>query len=130
MVGPSTGLSSLILCISTAPFTNSRSHDLSSSGCGREPPLPDPQFPEWYRIQVDDPLVGSVERWFQLHIPRQYDRAVPTPLVFDIHGYSSGGNNQREQSWVSRVADAENFIVVYPDGLDDTAVRYVHHEGR
>jgi poly(3-hydroxybutyrate) depolymerase len=45
---------------------------------------------------------------------------VPTPLVFDIHGYSGSAQEQYERTRLDEVADAEGFIMVYPDGLDDT----------
>jgi hypothetical protein len=110
-----------------------------SSGCGGPGLRPDPDFPEWYRIRIDDPLIGPTDRWFQLHMPENYNNQVlfnligifnqkhrliiyhlqvPTPVVIDIHGYSSDAAEQKERTWVNRAADAETFVVVYPDGVD------------
>ena len=89
-----------------------------SSGCGGPGLHPDPDFPEWYRVRIDDPLIGPTDRWFQLHMPENYNNLVPTPVVIDIHGYSSDAAEQKERTWVNRAADAETFIVLYPDGAD------------
>ena len=94
-----------------------------SIGCGRNGslPSPDPQFPDWYKISIDDPVQGHMERWYSVHIPQQYDPSIPTPLVLDIHGYTSNAVEQKERTWLDKVADEETFIVVYPDGYDDVS---------
>jgi hypothetical protein len=91
-----------------------------SSGCGGSGPKPDPDYPGWYRLPLTDPVVGPVDRWYVLHVPESYDPNIPTPLVLDIHGYSSNAKEQSERTWLDRVADQENFIIAYPDGMDDT----------
>ncbi len=94
-----------------------------SIGCGGNGslPAPDPQFPDWYKISIDDPVQGRMERWYTVHIPQQYDPNIPTPLVLDIHGYTSNAVEQKERTWLTKVADEETFIVVYPDGYDDVS---------
>ena len=91
----------------------------ASSGCGRAPPQHVPDWPGWFKFQLQDPVVGQLERWWVMHIPEGYDPRVPIPLVIDIHGFSSNAAEQSERTWVSRVADREGFIVAYPDGIDD-----------
>lgn len=56
------------------------------------------------------------QRTFTVHVPPGYDRT-PTPLVFDLHGYSESAEQQAELTSLQAKADAENFIVVHPDGL-------------
>lgn len=55
------------------------------------------------------------QRSFQVHVPPAYDGR-PVPLVLDFHGYTSSSLHQREQSGFLHKADAENFIVVWPQG--------------
>ena len=38
--------------------------------------------------QVNDPLMGEVWRSLRVHLPAAYDKSVPTPLVFDVHGWT------------------------------------------
>ena len=70
-------------------------------------------------MHLQDPVVGPLDRWWVMHVPASYDPDVPMPLVFDIHGFSSNGGEQSERTRVFEVADAEGFLVAYPDGIDD-----------
>jgi polyhydroxybutyrate depolymerase len=59
--------------------------------------------------------VGNLERSYLLHIPPNYEKAKPLPLVIMLHGM--GGTallSQRETGWSAK-ADSEGFIVVYPE---------------
>ncbi|MGH2632270.1 MAG: alpha/beta hydrolase family esterase [Tepidiformaceae bacterium] len=62
---------------------------------------------------------GGVARTYLRHIPPGYDPTVPTPLVFNFHGSSRTGPEQEAYSGLAPVADAEGFILVSPDGLDE-----------
>lgn len=57
------------------------------------------------------------ERHFRIHVPKKYDGKSPVPLVFCFHG---GGGNAEVASRMgfSPIADEEEFIVVYPEGLN------------
>jgi len=62
-------------------------------------------------------ISGERERCYLLHIPPDYDPAQPLPLVVVLHGLASNGETiQRVTGW-DEVADKEDFIVAYPDGL-------------
>jgi polyhydroxybutyrate depolymerase len=62
--------------------------------------------------------VGGVARRYLLHLPAGYDaEGAPVPLVLSFHGLAS---NSAQQAWTTKLsakADAEGFIVVYPQGL-------------
>ncbi len=59
--------------------------------------------------------VGNLERSFLLHVPQTYQQSKPLPLVIMLHGMGGTAlHSQRETGWSSK-ADAEGFIVVYPD---------------
>jgi len=59
---------------------------------------------------------GGLLRRYTFHIPPGYDGKVPLPLVVSLHGFM--GNSFDQQLWTgwNRIADRENFIVVYPNG--------------
>ena len=61
-------------------------------GCGL--PLPDqPEngFSYRFHVQVDDSLMGAVEREYLLHLPTHYKTSndVVVPLILDFHGWTS-----------------------------------------
>ncbi|HYV91115.1 MAG TPA: Ig-like domain-containing protein [Chitinophagales bacterium] len=63
-------------------------------------------------------LVGGKTRTYFLHIPTGYDAAQSTPLVLVFHGINCTGSQMANITEFSPLADQENFIVVYPDGLN------------
>jgi polyhydroxybutyrate depolymerase len=63
-------------------------------------------------------VVNGVQRDYILHIPSHIDKNHPLPLVLVFHG--GGGNSKQIQRYfgMDAIADKENFITVYPQGLD------------
>ncbi|MBN1210251.1 MAG: hypothetical protein JXB05_35695 [Myxococcaceae bacterium] len=57
-------------------------------------------------------------RTYKLHVPPGYDATRPTPTVVAFHGFGSNAAEQEGLSQMSRVADEEGFLAVYPDGLN------------
>lgn len=62
---------------------------------------------------------GGRARGYRLHVPSSYDSSQPTSLIIALHGYAAGPKSQERLSGLSDLADAEGFIVVYPEGLPD-----------
>ena len=60
----------------------------------------------------------GVDYNYLVHVPPRYDPTVRTPLVLNWHGLTSNAWRQRDFSAMDPVADAHNFIVVYPDSPD------------
>jgi polyhydroxybutyrate depolymerase len=60
---------------------------------------------------------GGVARTYLRRIPLGYDPTSPIPVLFDIHGYAEGAQIHTAMSeWAPR-ADAQKFVVIYPQGL-------------
>lgn len=59
-------------------------------------------------------------RVYTVHAPPGYPGASPVPLVVDLHGYTSNKEEQQGISGWHAVADANGFLVAYPDGLDNS----------
>ncbi len=57
-------------------------------------------------------------RTYVTHLPNNRQPTQPVPLVLVFHGYGSQGKDLAKSSGFNQIADRENFIVVYPDGLD------------
>jgi polyhydroxybutyrate depolymerase len=82
----------------------------------------DPQLLARYKRPGDyiDMLpVDGYTRWFSVHIPDGYTPNQATPLVLNMHGYSSTMFEQQEVSGMNAKADQEGFIVVHPQALGD-----------
>ena len=61
---------------------------------------------------------GSLERTYTVHVSSSYDPGKPTPVVIVLHGGGGTGKGMVRLTEFNALADAENFIVVYPDGFE------------
>lgn len=64
---------------------------------------------------LDMELDGEL-RVFTVHVPPGYAGTELTPLVVNFHGLGSNGMQQAFFSYMDSIADAEGFVVVYPEG--------------
>ncbi|MBK8260843.1 MAG: prolyl oligopeptidase family serine peptidase [Nannocystis sp.] len=58
----------------------------------------------------------GMARSFNLHVPPSYDPGAPTPLVVNFHGLTSNAGQQAFFSGMTPLADAEGFLLAYPEG--------------
>ncbi len=63
-------------------------------------------------------LVDGLERVFQVDVPEEHEG--PLPVVFNFHGRTSNGDQQRTFSGMSELADREGFLVAYAEGIGAT----------
>jgi polyhydroxybutyrate depolymerase len=59
---------------------------------------------------------SGVPRTVNVHVPLNYDPTAPTPVVLNFHGFTSDNIQQDLLSQMDPVADAQNFIAIYPLG--------------
>jgi polyhydroxybutyrate depolymerase len=57
------------------------------------------------------------ERTYLLHVPAELPADEPAPLVVALHGLSMDGQSMEALTGFSELADQEQFVVAYPDGL-------------
>lgn len=62
----------------------------------------------------------GTDRSYVLHLPPNYTAGIQYPLVLNFHGLTQTGAEQQSNSKMDAVADQNNFIVVYPDGLNNS----------
>jgi polyhydroxybutyrate depolymerase len=62
---------------------------------------------------------NGITRNYITYLPPSYTAGSAMPLVFVLHGYTSNANDQMLYSQFNTVAAANNFIVVYPDGVSN-----------
>lgn len=59
---------------------------------------------------------GGKSRYYELHLPNNYNPNIPYPLVIVLHGGAGNAALARYDSQMDLVADREGFIVLYPAG--------------
>jgi polyhydroxybutyrate depolymerase len=102
---------------------------LVCAGCIEIPPPgtnPPPPLPDACTMTTDlEPGVtsdllsfehGGGDRNFIIHLPAGYTGEEPLPIVFASHGLAQGPNMMIAGSDFVPKADAEGFVVVFPDG--------------
>ncbi len=62
---------------------------------------------------------GGLIREYSVYVPSIYDATKPTPLVLNLHGYTSVNWQQEFYGDFRPIADTANFIVVHPNGTFD-----------
>jgi polyhydroxybutyrate depolymerase len=62
---------------------------------------------------------NDIDREFILYVPSSYDSSAKQALVFNFHGYGSDADEQMNYGDLRPQADANGFILVHPDALDD-----------
>ena len=60
---------------------------------------------------------AGLERSYLLHLPTGYSAKRRYPLVVILHGSKGDSKQVAEQTGMSSKADAEKFVVVYPQGI-------------
>ncbi|MBN8608164.1 MAG: hypothetical protein J0L81_14695 [Caulobacterales bacterium] len=73
------------------------------------------------RVNFALPAGGGRDRPrdYIVYTPPNYDPARPTPLVVMLHGRGGNGAGMASISQMNRVAREHNFIVVYPNGVNN-----------
>jgi polyhydroxybutyrate depolymerase len=60
--------------------------------------------------------ISGVERTYKLYAPKALDFKKPVPLVFSFHGLGDGQALMSLYTQLDRLAEKENFVLIYPDG--------------
>src|SRR5262245_20828704 len=74
-----------------------------------------------------DPV--APDRVYRLTVPTGYTPGTPVPLVLVLHGYGSSGMAMEGITGFDAKADAETFIVVYPDGATTATLGPTWNDG-
>ncbi|MBA3900527.1 MAG: T9SS type A sorting domain-containing protein, partial [Bacteroidetes bacterium] len=70
--------------------------------------------------QTDSISFEGSYRHFRFHLPVAYDASIDYPLMLILHGNGSTAEEMEFYSQMNTVADTSGFIVVYPDGINNT----------
>jgi polyhydroxybutyrate depolymerase len=80
--------------------------------------------PDSYHQRMDL-VTGGFRRHHRVYIPSRYDGSTPLPLVAVVNGAFDTAKGIEKVSGFSQIADRENFIVLYPEGI--RILGYLHH---
>ncbi len=86
------------------------------AACATQEPVPTDSETGTLHIKTVYPPDGR-KRSYRLHIPRNYAADKKYPLVVVIHGAFSNAKKMEKETGFSELADREDFIVLYPDGI-------------
>jgi polyhydroxybutyrate depolymerase len=59
---------------------------------------------------------NRMQRTYWLHVPPDLSAAEPAAIVFVFHGFSENGKYMSQTTGMNQIADANGFLVVYPNG--------------
>jgi len=93
------------------PLTAIVAHPIASTGCGQKSAVP----PGHNQVQTF--FSGRIRRSYLLHIPRSYRDTIQQPLVLNFHGHGDNAEQQALYSNFSVLADRQDFVVAYPQGV-------------
>ncbi|HXH19072.1 MAG TPA: T9SS type A sorting domain-containing protein [Chitinophagales bacterium] len=70
--------------------------------------------------QMDSILYDGLVRTYMVHVPPSFSGSDTLPLVFSLHGLLMNAQSQSDLSEFNPIADRERFIVVYPNGVNNS----------
>lgn len=87
-----------------------------ATACGSSPTATVPaRGPDLKHSQV---TVDGQQRTYRVYRPSAVDPQKPAALVVILHGNSSTGDDMANTTQFDMTADADSFIVAYPDGIE------------
>lgn len=87
---------------------------IPTTGCGKTAPVAQGQTANLTLTS------GGIQRSYLLHVPVGYDSRTKTPLVLSIHGYRWDAEKQESHFGQDAQADQQHFLVVYPQGTNNS----------
>lgn len=70
--------------------------------------------------QTDSFVYDGIMRNYNVHVPPGFSDSDTLPMVFNLHGLLMNATSQEVYSEFSPIADRENFIVVYANGINNS----------
>ncbi len=68
---------------------------------------------------TDSFMHGGLMRTYRLYVPAIYNGSNAVPVLLNLHGYTSNGQQQELYGDFRPIADTANFIIAHPDGTFD-----------
>ena len=68
---------------------------------------------------TDKLTIDGVDREYIMHLPKNYHITIPRPLIIVLHGGGSDAKSMVNFTKFNKLADKGNFIVVYPNAVNN-----------
>ena len=98
--------------------------DASSDDLASPPDAPPMQCPNTNSLKVGDTSHtlqhGGRNRSYRVYVPSSVKPGTAVPLIFDFHGHGGNASQEESSSGWKKKADEVGFIVVYPEGIDES----------
>ncbi|CAD0108143.1 unnamed protein product [Aureobasidium uvarum] len=91
----------------------------ATSGCRKALPAPIKRGGARNTNSLEFVTSDGTVREYGLHIPTSYDEDTPTPLAFSFHGRTRTWQEQQDISGMSNETMNPNYLVVYPQGINE-----------
>lgn len=78
----------------------------------------EPKLSDKHEVVSNTVQVGDLPRVYLVHVPPAYRRGAPSPLLLAFHGGGGRADHMNRLTGLNAFSDKENFIVVYPSGLE------------
>jgi polyhydroxybutyrate depolymerase len=101
------------------PYLGPINRPVPTTGCGQASPI---TAGSSANVTIaSNPAVsgGSRTRVYRVHVPRSYNMNRSQAVVLAFHGYSGSAGGEDQASGFTPLADQQDFIAVYPQGLPD-----------
>lgn len=114
--------------IVNAPYANRYSsptdtipvnHPVATSGCGKVAPVAPGSSVNVTIAAHPAESLGYSSRTYRIHVPRNYDYTHAVGVVLAFHGYGGSAAGMEAGSGLSTLADQQDFLALYPQGLPD-----------
>ncbi|MFO7686227.1 MAG: PHB depolymerase family esterase [Desulfobacterales bacterium] len=89
---------------------------ISLNACNGSLPSSIQKGPATYHQRMDL-ITGGFRRSYRVYLPSGYDGLTRLPLVVVIHGAFDTAKGMEKFSGFSHLANRENFVVLYPEGI-------------
>lgn len=92
-------------------------HPVTTTGCGKAS-LIIPGTSAYVTIAAHPAeSIGQHTRSYRIHVPKNYTNTRPVAVVLSFHGFTGTGEGMEKSSGFSELADTQDFLAVYPQGL-------------
>ena len=114
--------------IINAPYANRYSpptdttpvnHLVATTGCGKIAPVAPGSSVNVTIAAHPAESRGQHSRTYRIHVPEKYNDTHPTGVVLVFHGHGGNAAGMEAGSGFSTLADQQDFLAVYPQGLLD-----------
>ena len=81
---------------------------------------PHPAGDHDFTLEMDDAMLGqTVQRTYSVYVPASYTGDTPTAMILNLHGGRGSAASSKLSSQMNIASDAEGYIVVYPEAVED-----------